>query len=46
MSRLYQSTGLRKAFEQIFAGAVFLATVGLVIGGTVAMCIPSVTLVA
>lgn len=40
------STGLRAIFERVFAGLVFTATVALVVGGTIAICLRGTPLVA
>jgi hypothetical protein len=47
MSRHYGSTpSPRKVFERIFAGVVFIGTVAFIVGGSIAMCLPSATFVA
>lgn len=33
----------RKVIEQVFAGVVFISMVAFVVGGTIAMCLPSAT---
>jgi hypothetical protein len=40
MSKHTGSCGLRAAIEKAFAGVAFVATVGVVAAGTVAMCFP------
>jgi hypothetical protein len=42
----YSTSSPRKVFERIFAGAVFIGTVAFVVGGSIAMCLPSATFVA
>lgn len=46
MIKQHGSTSLRTALEQAFAGLVFAAVAALVVGGTIAMCLPSATLLA
>ena len=38
MSKHIRSSGLRAAFEQIFAGVAFAAVVAVIFAGTAAMC--------
>jgi hypothetical protein len=40
MSKHIRSSGLRAAFEQIFAGVAFTAVVAVIFAGTAAMCFP------
>ena len=41
MSKHIRSSGLRAAFEQIFAGVAFAAVVAVIFAGTAAMCFPA-----
>ncbi|HZF27190.1 MAG TPA: hypothetical protein VEZ88_13075 [Steroidobacteraceae bacterium] len=43
MSRQNGVNSLRKVVEQVFAGIVFISMVAFVVGGTIAMCLPSAT---
>jgi hypothetical protein len=40
MSKHIRSSGLRAAFEQIFAGVAFAAVVAVISAGTAVMCFP------
>ncbi len=44
MSRQNGSGSVRRVVEQVFAGMVFISMVAFVVGGTIAMCLPTATL--
>lgn len=46
MSMHNGSASVPKVVEQVFAGIVFISMVAFVVGGTIAMCLPTVTLLA
>jgi hypothetical protein len=46
MSRQTGSFSVRKFIEQVFAGVVFISMVAFVVGGTIAMCLPSATFIS
>jgi hypothetical protein len=43
MSKQGGSFSMRNVIEQVFAGVVFISMVAFVVGGTIAMCLPSAT---